>query len=477
MRRRSGSGVWVFLVFVALGVFLLWQYRGYRLARRTLPPNLTVAGLSVAGKTREQLLNELEVAFATPLELRYVDQSVYLFPETVQLTYDAEETAARLDAVLKKQDGFEGFIAYILRRPSEPVDVPVAVAYSPERVSEFLTRVAAEYDRPPQEPVLVNGTLTFKTGQPGYQLDLEASRLLVARALASPVREPVELVVHAQRAAPLEGTALEHVLMGLLDAHSGLTGGIFAKDLMAGTEVLVNADVAFSGLSTMRVALIAEVCRLLDPPLPVDILGWISGSIGATDGISEADRLLIQVVGAGDGYRGAEELTVSMKRLGLVNTFIMAPFSESKPYVAVATPANLETKGLTRIDPRMQTTPLDMGLLLEMIYQCAEHNGGTLILAYPGAFDAAECRQILEWLSANRTNSFIEAGVPPDVRVAHQQGLSGDTHADVGIVFGEKVPFVLAIFLYRSEGLSYEESAPLITDIATATYNYFHALP
>jgi hypothetical protein len=164
---------------------------------------------------------------------------------------------------------------------------------------------------------------------------------------------------------------------------------------------------------------------------------------------------------------------MSMTYLGLVNTFVAAPYSEPAP-VTIATPANSRTDITTNAGPQMQTTPLDIGLLLEMVYQCSRGGGG-LMVAFPGAFTPEECGEMIEWLSLNRIDSLIEVGVPAGTKVAHRQGVIGDTHADAGIVFGSSHDFVLVTFLYRPEWLPWEESAPLISDIATAAYSFFNA--
>jgi beta-lactamase class A len=158
--------------------------------------------------------------------------------------------------------------------------------------------------------------------------------------------------------------------------------------------------------------------------------------------------------------------------LGLVNTFMVAPYDEVTS-LTVVTLANSRTDITTTPDPYRQTTSLDIGLLLEMIYQCS-HGGGALMVAYPGSFTVEECNQMVEWMSMNRIDSLIEAGVPVGTRVAHKQGFTSDTHADAAIVFSPGGDFVLVVYLYRPQWLEWEESAPLITDIATVTYNYFN---
>ena len=81
---------------------------------------------------------------------------------------------------------------------------------------------------------------------------------------------------------------------------------------------------------------------------------------------------------------------------------------------------------------------------------------------------------MIDCLSGNRIDSFVEVGVPAGTQVAHKEGISADTHSDAAIVYGPEGRFVLAVFLHRPNWLPWEESAPLISDIASATYNYFN---
>jgi hypothetical protein len=162
-----------------------------------------------------------------------------------------------------------------------------------------------------------------------------------------------------------------------------------------------------------------------------------------------------------------------MRYLGLLNTFMAAPFDDSAA-VTIATPANSRSDISTNPGRHLQTTPLDLGLLLEMIYQCGQ-GGGQLMVVFPGAFAGGECSEMMTVMSQNQIDSLIEVGVPPGTTVAHRQGITADTHADAGIVSGPSGDFVLVAFLYRPEWLPWEESAPLISDLATAAYNYFSA--
>jgi hypothetical protein len=265
---------------------------------------------------------------------------------------------------------------------------------------------------------------------------------------------------------------LRQLIEYILEGHAGLIPGIFVKDLQTGDEFGINAQVAYSGLGVLKIAVLEETYRILDPPLSAEVNDWVSDTVGVGNSNLKANLLLQDIIGGGDGYRGAETLTASMNYLGLLDTFMAAPYDEQSPLTIVTT-ANSRTDVTTFPDPNVQTTPLDVGLLLEMVYQCSQ-GGGTLMVVYADSFTADECNQMIEWMSMNRTDSLVEAGVPVGTRVAHKQGFTGDTHADAALVYSPGGDFVLVVYVYRPQWLAWEESAPLIADIATATYNYFN---
>jgi beta-lactamase class A len=475
LQRRTGWIAWLIIIPAIAVLFLAWQYRGFRIANRTLPADMTMAGLSVEGMTREQALNALEVAFATPVQVVYLEQRLSLPPESVELRHDVEGTSANLDEALRAREGLDGFIAHVLNRPQTPVDVHVDVSYSRERLDSFLTRIAEQYDQSPREMIPIPAELNFLPGQPGYELDIEASRPRFEVALVSAVDREVELVVRVDEAPPRNMDVLHQLLQPLVDSYVGLIPGVFVKDLQTGNELEINAGVAYAGLSVLKIAILEETYRILDAPLNPEVTDWVSGTMGESNTNSAANLLLRGVIGNGDGYQGVENLTASMNNLGLVNTFMAAPYDEEVP-LTVVTLANSRTDVTADPDPYRQTTPLDIGLLLEMIYQCS-HGSGTLMVVYPGAFTASECNEMIEWMSVNRTNSLIEAGVPVGTKVAHKRGFTGDTHADASIVFSPGGDFVLVVYLHRSQWLEWNESALLIANIATATYNYFNPSP
>ncbi len=473
MRRRR-RGNWSLIVVILIGVllaFLGWEWTRFRAELRVLPKNTVVAGMDAGGMTTAEVVAALEGAYAQPVQLTYQEQSLVLAPETVAFQFDAEQTRQALEAVRQSRNNLQGFLAYLLRRPSPVIEVTPAVRYSQERLEGFLARVAQQYDRPPQEPVPLPEVLTFRAGRAGYELDREASRARVDAALRSAVDRQAELVVRVGEAPPLQMRHLEEMLRALLADFDGIPS-IFVKDLQTGEELEINPDVAYAGLSVLKIAVMMETYRVLDQPPDVDQTKLLTETM-TLSGNFTANLLLRDIIGGGDAYQGVENLTASMRYLGLVNTFMAAPYDETAPPPAIVTPANSRTDLNTNPDPYMQTTAREVGLMLEMIYQCSQ-GGGALMVAYPGAFTPEECQQMLEMMSGDRTGSMIEAGLPPGTRFARKHGWAGDTHADAAIVFSPGGDFILVVYLYRPQWLEWDVSNPLITRIATATYNYFN---
>lgn len=477
VRRRRRSKTWLLVLF-GIGLALLgWQYLRYRASLEVLPAGMTVAGLDVEGMTPEQVVESLEVAFSQPVRLTYQEQTLALTPESVAFRFDPERTLTAIREAVAWRETVDGFLAFLLRREPEPVAVRPAATFSSERLDGFLSQVARQYDHPPQPPVPLPETLTYRDGLPGYELDHDASRERVAAALLSAVDRQADLVVRTEAAPPLEMAQLQEMLEALLADFDGLPS-IFVKDLQTGEELEINPDVAYAGMSILKIAVMVETYRALDRLPNVEETKLLTETM-TLSGNFTANLLLRDVIGGGDAYQGVENLTLSMRYLGLVNTFMATPYDEEVLPPTIVTPANSRTDVNSRPDPYMQTTARDMGLLLEMIYQCSR-GGGTLMVAYPGAFTSEECQQMLDMMADNRIGGLFEDGLPEGTRLAHKHGWISDTEltdftvGDAGIVFTPGGDYVLVAFLSSPHWIEWDYANPLMANIATATYNYFN---
>lgn len=472
MRRGPGGLVWLLVVLAgALLALLGWRVVGYRDSLRLLPAGTTVAGLDVGGMTPEEATARLESAFALPVEVSYQGETLSLSPDVVEFRFDPAEARATLEAVAAGRRNLNGFMTYLLRRPVPPIALPPAATYSAERLDGFLARVAQQYDRPAQPPVPLPQRLTFRAGIPGYRMDREVSSQRVGAALLSAVERRAELAVQVEEAEPLRMAQLEEMLNSLLADFPGVAA-VFVKSLETGEELALNADVAYSGVDLLRLAVAVETYRALEASPTATQTALLTQTVTGDDN-GAANDLLRNPIGAGDIYQGLQNLNTALRYLGLENSFLALPYGDTAVPPTIVTTANARSDVNTQPDPRGQTTALDLGLLLEMVYQCRQ-GGGALLVAYPGAFTPDECRQVMELLAANRAASPISGEGPQEAVIASRSARTATVAADGAILSSPGGDFVLVVFLYNPLGAEPETSDPLIGDIATAVYNYFN---
>jgi hypothetical protein len=195
-------------------------------------------------------------------------------------------------------------------------------------------------------------------------------------------------------------------------------------------------------------------------------------TLGALEGNQSANQLL-ELIGDGDAQAGVAVLGGSLKTLGLRSTFMAAPYGEAPAGGGrIATPANSRTDLNTDPDPYMQTTPRDMGLMLEMLVECSQ-GGGPLLAAYAGQLSAAECGQALAYMALNDVHDLVTKIVPPGTRMAHRHAYSAETHADNAAIWGPAGPYVLTVYLYAPRWLQLDVSAKTMQDISQAVWNYY----
>jgi hypothetical protein len=272
---------------------------------------------------------------------------------------------------------------------------------------------------------------------------------------------------------------LTRLLVNLLQVFEQETGGVasvFIMDLQNGQVVPINENVAMSGIDLMRIPIVLDTYRSIDNLPTLTQRKLISDTLVSQPESTSANELLGVIAGEDDPYQGAEDVSEMMRRLGLANSFIAAPFDESLRVgnPAPETPANSIEELRTRPDPEIQTTAEDIGLLLSMIYYCGQGQGGALLAAYPDELTQEECQQTLDYMRQNKIGSLIEEGVPPETAIAHRHGWISDTHADAAIISTPGGDYVIVGLLYKPDWLEWEISSPLFADVSRATYNYFN---
>ncbi len=480
MRQRTSFSA-IIMRFLLLALFVAGLgYAGYQgflywQVRDLLPRGMTIAGIDVGGLTLTEAAERVNAAYTSPIYLNHLDEQVEIDPLRAGFQLDLEGMMRQAQIVHQSQTFWEGFAAYLLRRPLLPVAVELDASVNAGTLRDMLQIVADLLDEGVQEPGLDTDSFTFVAGQPGHKTDIEASLPVVEQVFYQPTERVATLVVQEDMPAPPGMDMLQRAIQSQLNAFGGV-GSVFVMDLQTGEEMGINAEIALSGLSILKLGIFVEAFRALDSP-PDEYVQSLLFDTAVHSSDYGANLLLHVAAGENNTYKGADVFTESMWQLGLVNTFMAVPYDA----VAVATrpttyvtPANSVGELPMEPDPARQTTAEEMGTLLSMIYYCTK-GGGPLLAIYPGEVTPEECQAIVELMKQNLEGNLIRFGVPDGVAVSHKHGWDSVTHGDAGIVYSPGGDYILVEYLHQSgDWLPIEYSFPVLREISRTVYNYFN---
>jgi beta-lactamase class A len=491
MRSSSFSALrWVslFLILAAVAVFTMQLVRFSRF-RVNFPDGMSIAGVPVGGQDRAASAQRLlEVYSATPVELHYGEEIIHLDPAVAEFELDLESMLAAADLSRSQHPFWVEFWDFLWGRTPAPASIPLRASFSEPRLATYLeTEVAQRYDQPPVPAMPTVGTVNFQSGTLGTELDIERSVDLIETALRSTSKRVVDLPMDRTNPPRPSIDNLEILLKQTVDIaeFDGLVG-VYLLDLQTGEEInfaysqgedySTNPDVAFTSASIIKIPIMVSAFRRLQENPDSETTRLIAEMIEKS-GNDPADWLMERVI---DPLTGPLEVTADMNTLGLENTFLAGQFYPGAPLLAAfQTPANQREDINTDPDIYNQTTPSDIGMLLEDIYQCNQNGGGNLGAVFPDEFSQSECQSMITFLGRNKIGLLIEAGVPDGTPVAHKHGWVTyfgvmNTLGDAGIVYTPGGNYVLAIFLYHPEQLIWEPAAELVAIQSEAIYNYFN---
>ena len=305
----------------------------------------------------------------------------------------------------------------------------------------------------------------------GPLCDLRACRYAAAQ------QRSAELVVDNMATPPPSIEQLKQLLQARLAEFQG-TASVFVKDLQSGEELLINPNVAFSGGGVLKLPIVAEIYRKYDLPLDITTTQRLTAALTTELSNLPANQLLNQI-GKGNTFAGANTTTASLAHLGLRNSYLAQPFDQPITATAgISTPANNIATINTNASPAMQTTASDMGLLWEMIDQCS-HGGGALLVVYSDQFSPVEYRQMIELLQANTPAdipALLGSELPAQAKIAHRPGGTFDTHGDAALVHSPGGDYILVVFLNTpSQKFDWTTANAIMADLSKATYNYFNS--
>lgn len=267
------------------------------------------------------------------------------------------------------------------------------------------------------------------------------------------------------------------VLSAGFDPATSRFGALFVMDLQTGEAFTFGNEYAFSGTSINKIAILTRLYASLNQPPDIRTSTDIANTMICSE--NAATNRLLNIIGNGDEWLGADEVTRMYGQLQLENSYIAAPYTldpnnpptPPRPLNLPDTPANSEQ---ANADLTNQLSVEDIGWLLAGIYQCAYNESGPLIDTFSGQIEPRECRQMLHVMSNNNVDALLKAGVPEDTRVAHKHGWIFDTHGNAAVFFTPGGDYIIVMMLHQSEWLNYGESLPVIAEVSRQVYNYYN---
>jgi hypothetical protein len=355
----------------------------------------------------------------------------------------------------------------------------------------------------------------FDPGAPGYTFNVTRATSMVDLALRAGVTQPFTFEADMVPPPPITPGLVLRPLKARLATFPGVTS-ILVKNLDTGEKLYEsNVDYVLSGMSLSKIGIMVEVYRYYGGEVDPTTLQELYDMLGSESCNPCANRLMA-AVGNGSASAGAGQVTQTMRRLGLANFRLCAPFriveswdeNENSGYALFTPMDRPSARGLgyifrgpllqaacgastpvggfwpvqapkPRYDPCVRATPREMANLMEMIYDCTQGEG-VLRDMYPNIFGPATCEQMIDIMASNDLRNMLGAGIPHDVKLAHKHGFSGygvdwgDTRAEVGIIFAPGATWLISFYIWEdTPWINWGINQPLYRDVSNMLYNYY----
>ena len=489
-RQRRLSGLQWISVFLLLFAVILTtvQVATFSRIHAKFPEGMTIANVPVGGEDREEAAQRLLAAYNVPVELHYNENVIQIGPSVFGFELDLESMLASADLERTEIPFWNAFWDYLWGRKRPASEIPLRAAYSELRLRTYLeNEIAPRYDQPAMPSKPIPGSVEFEPGTLGTALAVDRAILPVENALRSINQRVVTLPLERTLPSRPSFNNLEILLKQTIDLaeFDGLVGFYFlnlenAQEIhfayQNGQDYPVNPDVAFTTASIIKIPILISVYNQLDNAPDAETTNLIEKMI-VESGNETADWLMERII---DSYRAPLIVTSDLEKIGLENTFLAGHFYLGAPILDIFnTPANQREDVSTNPDPYNQTTPSEMGMLLEDLYLCAEKSGGSLIAAFPGKITKNECQNIITYLTKSKMPSLLEAGIPDGTQIAHKHGwVTNDgvinLLGDAGIIYSPGGDYVLTIFFYHPVQVIWESASSLMGQLSRAVYNFYN---
>ena len=493
-----------------LSIFPL--YTRYKAAAAPIPPGVHLASLELSHlKDPADIEVVMAAGLGQPIAVYYDDTRLVLRPEEVDFAVD---TAAMLAEAQQYLDGPD-FVDIALRKlagiPQQHRDIPARYSYDAQKLATWLWRMGEELNHPPQPGRVLppqwnwrteggvreageeeggeSGSLTayatlpatfvgaaqrswqWTSGTVGQTLLIDESAQSILDALGSMDARTAHLALQESPPPPLSMAELGRELNAYTSDFPGFAA-IYVQDLTTGEEATVDVDVAFSGMSTLKIAIVSEVFRQMADFENEAVGQWIDYALGESNNAA-ANRLL-QWVGDGDIYAGGRRVTELMRALGFTNSYIQTGYDDKSFRSKIPTAANSRTDWNTNPDTHLQSTPAELGRLLADIYRC-QAGEGRLLETFGGEITPEECRAFLFYLSHDEFAELMWGGLPRPSQswIIHKHGFVNEAHSDLALIWGPSGPYVIAVYLWRAGWMDWPTSNSTMKEISRIVWNFF----
>ena len=475
------------VLLVAAVVLLVFQLIQFSRIRAGFPPGTKIGGVSVGGLNQQQAADRLTQVFNSPIEMKYGDNLIQVKPVQLGFSLDSAAMIAAADQQRVTQPFWPSFWDYLWNRPSKAMEIPIKASIDQNRIRLFLMdEIASRYDQTPDSSQPVPGTINFLYGKTGIVLDVDNSLPKIEQALQSPQDRSVDLVLSEVSPPRPTFQNLEILIKQLIDRSNfdGLVE-IYILDLKNREEINFAYEqgvdfepgIAFTAASTVKIPIMVSTFKRLQEPIPQGALDLMRQMIQKSEN-PPADQLMETFL---DPTIGPIYITQDMQDIGLENTFLAGHFYLGAPLLQrYITPANQRQDYQTNPDVYNQTTPAEMGMLLDDLYQCAQYNGGTFAAVFPGEITQSECQMMINYLTENKIAVLLQAGLPDGTQYAHKHGWIVETDgvirtiSDAGIVFSPGGNYVIVMAMYQPTQLIFDVANLLFAQVSVGVYNYFN---
>jgi len=231
--------------------------------------------------------------------------------------------------------------------------------------------------------------------------------------------------------------------------------GVYVQHLLTGCGAASNADAQFPAASTLKAGILVDAVRhgqagALGPILDRMII----------DSNDEAANSVLAALGGGSGDAGAQEVTQTLRDLGLTRSLVRRPYIIED----VRRPLPIETTSSPPLYTNFVATPFELARLMVAVHRGAVGRGGVARIGIGTSVARAE---LLARLLDVRDTSKLVAGLPSGVPVAHKTGYTEDVRHDAGIIYLRSGPVVASAMTYSANGIA-GTGERFIASLATA---------